>query len=229
MNPVELEVEKLAVHADHLMGLCVALERKTRIAETLIFNDFSATFDGSHASTGFVLIRETLYFSIIQDLATIIFDRSEKSPSISNCLEKLEKPEVQNRCRESFVAIGGLDPETTRRLEKANAEKFDSTLSDFLESAAKILKDKDALRSKKCRDKLIAHYDLSQDGSGYSSPMPEDFGLTWGTARCVLDKAKPVVDSISSLTRDAGFAWEIFDEQNSRIEADLIEALGAKK
>jgi AbiU2 len=102
------------------------------------------TFGRGERYRGFDLIRKTVYFACLQDLANICFDKHDKTPSIRKLVEKLELPEVQHVLRQSYsqypIERQNADPhirtalQTRRRKREKNLTKrFDRKLKKLIE------------------------------------------------------------------------------------------------
>ena len=226
MNPTEVEANKVAGHSEHLLAFCIALVRKAKIADALLMKSFGSTFDRPFASTGFEVAREAIYFSVVQDLAAIIYDKDKRTPSVVSCLEKLKKPDIVGYFRDLFVEEPGVETALKKRLEADNSLRFKKLISNFLFEAEDLVASEKAKACLVTRNEFVAHYQLNPSEGGYIRPDIAQFGLTWGTPKAVIEQLVPIVEAISVITRNTGFAWQIYDEQNEKIVNDLVLALG---
>lgn len=220
MNP-KLTIKKLEGHSSNLLTFYLGIVRKYAVLEPMIYSKTVCDEYGSGvATTGFTIIRSSLYYGLIQELANIVFDSGPSNASINNIVDKLSRNEVTKILRDKYTAEF-CPEEELKKLYKQRAiergEEFDSHLEQLLKLVHDVQSDSDFKAAKAVRDEFTAHLDLQYTNGNYEYPDISKYGLKWGSLKSMIDILKPIIDRIGFVTRDAGFAWKSFEVQNKKI------------
>lgn len=220
MNSVKT-INKLIGHSSNLLTFYLGTVRKYKLLEPMIFSQGVCEKYGSgNASEGFKIIRSSLYYSVIQDLANIVFDDGQTNPSVSNIVNKLEHDIIANELRKKYTSEYCPNEEFRElynRREHERGEEFDTHLRNLLTEIKALYKNQLFSAAKSVRDEFTAHLDLQYLDGKYVYPDIEKYGLKWGSPKAMLELLKPIIEKIGFIVRDASFAWDSFEAQNEKI------------
>lgn len=232
MNP-KLTIKKLEGHSSNLLTFYLGIVRKYAVLEPMIFSKTVCDENGSGvAATGFTIIRSSLYYGLIQELANIVFDSGSSNPSINNIVDKLKHKEVTKVLRDKYTAEFYPEEEfkeiyMQRAIERG--KEFDSYLEQLLKLVHDVQSNLEFKAAKIVRDEFTAHLDLQYTDGNYEYPDICKYGLKWGSLKSMIDILKPLIDRIGFVVRDAGFAWESFEVQNEKITDGYWKSESANK
>jgi AbiU2 len=121
-------IEKLKGHTDHVLGLYLLLAEKYALIDPMFFGKrVVRRFGCAERARGFDLIRKSVYFACLQDLANICFDKQDKTPSICKLVEKLKSHEVQEMLRHNYsqypINTQNSDPNIRVSLQKYRKQR----------------------------------------------------------------------------------------------------------
>ena len=228
MNP-KLTIQKLVGYSDNLLTFYLGVARKYSILEPMISCQTVCDANGSGtAAEGFKIIRESLYYSVVQDIANIVFDSGPSNPSIRNIVEKLKK-EVVKHLREKYTTRYCPDEELETIMSNERGKEFDNYLNELFHLAEDVQKNSEIKAAKSVRDEFTAHLDLQYDNGSYRYPDIGKYGLRWNSPRDMIDLLKPVIVKIGFVVRGACFDWKSFEAQNKKIATGYWEAASANK
>lgn len=192
----------------------------------LAFDEDLAERMGSGArQRGYIILRNTLLQSCVLDLVKLTIDASPRTPSALNLITTLEDGAVRRRLLEDYAVappppLSAGDPLPRALLADIKADEERRLTEDFesvwsaLSTRWPSLRDNQRLAGFKIwRDKLIAHSDLHHADGEYCLTDLTAEGLEWGDLDALIGELQEVVDSITILTRSAGFAWGTLREQ----------------
>jgi len=220
MNPKQT-IEKLEGHSSNLLTFYLGTVRKYAVLEPMIFSKTVCDENGRGlAATGFSMIRSSLYYSLIQELANIAFDSGSTNPSIKNIVGKLNHDEVIKVLRAKYTVEFCPEEEFKELYEQRAVERgkqFDSHLQELLKLAHNLQDNSDFKAAKSVRDEFTAHLDLQYIDGNYEYPDISKYGLKWSSLKNMIGVLKPIIDRVGFVVRDAGFAWESFEAQNKKI------------
>ena len=213
---------KLEGLSDNLLSFYLVIVKKYALLEPMIFSQaICETYGNGSASTGFGIIRDTLYIGLILDIANLVHDNGRSTnPSVFNIRNDLKKDTIIRRLRERYTFEYCPEEELGDFYERKASnlgEEFDSYLKEFHEQAENLMKHTDIIASKKLRDKFIAHLDLEYVGNNYQYPDIRKYGLTSGSIGKMIDLLKPIVEKIGFIVRRSDFDWDLFQNQNTKI------------
>jgi len=225
---VNKTIEKLEGHSSNLLTFYLGTVRKYALVDPMIFDKgVCEKRGGDRAATGFSIIRNTIYYGVIQDVANIVFDSGKSNPSIVNVMEKLGHIAIVSGLREKYASEYCSDPELAevyRKREEINRAKFDTYFEQLSKLAGEVLNSGEFQAAKSVRDEFTAHLDLQYIDGSYEYPDIKQYGLKWNSPKMMLDQLKPLISHIGFVVRNAGFAWESFEAQNSRLSVGFWES-----
>ena len=214
-------ITKLEGLSNNLLSFYLVVVRKYALLEPMIFSQtICETYGNGSASTGFGIIRDSLYISLIQDIANIVHDKGRSNPSIINILSSLDNDTIIERLRERYTLEYCPEDELREYFERKasnQGEEFDTYLKEFRVQAENLSNHTDIIAAKKVRDKFTAHLDLQSVGNNYQYPDIREYGLTWGSVGKMIDMLKPIVEKIGFIVRRSDFDWDSFQNQNTKI------------
>lgn len=230
---VNKTIEKLEGHSNNLLTFYLGTVRKYALVDPMIFDKEVCENRGSdRAATGFSIIRNTIYYGVIQDIANIVFDNGKSNPSIVNIMDKLNHEAIVKGLREKYALEYCADPELVevyRQREDINRAKFDTYFEQLSELADEVLNSDEFRATKSVRDEFTAHLDLQYIDGSYEYPDIKQYGLKWNSAKMMLEQLKPLISYVGYVVRNADFAWESFEAQNSRLSVGFWESPSANK
>jgi hypothetical protein len=223
---VKTRIQKLSGHSEGLLTFYLGTVRKYSVLDPMISSQEVCNKYGSKlAFNGYMIVREALYYGVIQDIANMFFDNGKTNPSILNIRDMLNNKLVLTSLEGNYTSEYVPDDEATkswyenRKMEKS--QKFKTYHNELVEYI-KILNDDQELKScKSIRDEFTAHIDLQFSEEKYSYPDISKYGLKWNTPKRLLTELKPIICRIGYIVRDADFAWESFESQNNRMASGL--------
>ncbi len=214
MNP-KLAIKKLIDHSNNLLIFYLGVVKKYKVLEPMLFSQTVIEKNGSGpAAKGFKIIRNTLYYSIVQDIANIVFDSGKTNPSIINIVGKLEHDAVVKLLREKY---------------SNKTFVFDFELNKLLEYEKAVRNNPEIKAAKSVRDAFTAHLDLQFVNGSYEYPDISKYGLKWDSLNNMLTELRPLIENIGYVIRNADFAWDHFESKNQQIANCYWEVESANK
>ena len=202
---VNTRIKRLIGHSENLLTFYLGTVRKYSVLKPMIFSQEVCKKYGSKlAANGYEEVRKTLYYSVVQDIANMFFDKGKTNPSILNIKDMLDHELVIKSLENKYTSYASNDKDLEsyykkRRMERAQEfKKYHKELVEYIE----ILKKDQELKScKSIRDKFTAHIDLQYSGGEYSYPNIEKYGMKWGTPKRLLTELKPIIERIGYIVR----------------------------
>jgi hypothetical protein len=220
------QIEKLEAFAGHLLDAFILLRERYAIMAPMLFDkDVIAHHGAKDRSRGFTILLNSLFLSCAQDIAKLSLDQDERAPSIHNLVRALtdEKLRAEFRTRYANWAlspVAGEDPEVVAALHKMQVDEhseraahFDKLYGELMELWAQLSAASEMIAFKKIRDKVSAHTEIRLSADKYQPVDVSKLGLKWGDLRTTVDVMQRIVELLGLLIRNAGFAWEMLDEQ----------------
>ena len=220
------QIEKLEAFAGHLLDAFILLRERYAILAPMLFDkDVVARHGAKDRSRGFNILVNSLFLSCAQDIAKLVMDQDDRAPSIHNLVRSVtdEKLRADFRSRYSSWAISPLaeeDPEVLVALQKMQVkehaergEHFDKLYCELTELWAQLSTSPEMKACKTIRDKVSAHSEVRLSADKYQFVEVSKLGLKWGDLKKTVDTMQRVVELLGLLIRNAGFAWEMLDEQ----------------
>lgn len=144
----------------------------------------------------------------------------------------LEDPAAHHELRERFsnwhvpLIEEETDPQIVAALRQLdlreaaeNRNRFDQTYADAVEKYAELSASSAVNACRTVRDKVSAHTEVRFVADKYKLVDIADLGLKWGDLRTTIDRMQTLVANLGLLIRNAGFAWDMLDEQLQRASA----------
>jgi hypothetical protein len=202
-------IEKVSGHAEHLLGCFLGLKEKYAFLRPMLFEQDVWERRGSGArSRGFDTIRYSLFYSCVQDVVKLAFDKDkkERTPSITIILSKLKCDSVRKHFRESFdirlnfSSDEHLDDVTKASLriteEKHKASmfaRFDGMYTSILDRWQEFQDNCWAIGFRTIRDKVTAHLELKKVGEKYQRINVSELDLKWSDVGEAIELLQPLV------------------------------------
>lgn len=202
-----------------------------------LISDRSTTerWDNTIGANGFELMRRTLYYDLIRELAAISLDRAPKAPSIENILQKFQSAELLEVIRTEYCSplpiswVGHIDEDSRKFWEAKHKEReiaegsvrFDKNFKK-VNSTFKELKRSELFKKiKLARNKIVAHYEMINDGGDIRPFDPTDIGLKWGDAEDYYHQIQPIITELVLLTSNEAYALDSNNAQHKQIAIDF--------
>ncbi|MGP6422106.1 AbiU2 domain-containing protein [Pseudomonas putida] len=229
------QLEKLEAHASHLLDAFIKLRQRYSILEPLLFDKtVVSTLGSGKRAVGFSILKDSLFLSCAQDIAKLTLDDDTRTPSLKNIIRALADDALRLTLREQFAAweIPQEDDETEseilealRRIELREEAQRGAQFDDLYCEAIglwSVLSDSSTIKSfRTIRDKVTAHTEVHLVVDKYRLVDIGTLGIKWGDMKATLEQMQRLVEIIGMLIRNAGFAWESFDEQLKRASMGL--------
>jgi hypothetical protein len=220
-------VEKLRAYTSHLLDAFIRLRERYAMLEPLIFDKAVVTaYGGKSKSYGFRILRDSLFLSCAQDIAKLCFDGDERSTSIAKLVEQTADPDVLGELKDAFVnwrlpnMNRGIDPEVLAAVERIHLRENDERRGQYDELRTeletlwmKLAESKVTNSFRTIRDKIAAHTEIKFLADKYQVVDFSSLDLKWGNMKETIDIMQRVVELLQLLVRNAGFAWDMLDEQ----------------
>ena len=229
------QLAKLRARAEHFLDLFLALREKYALLRPLAFDPALADRVGrGPQARGHTLLKNVLLESCVQDLVKLTVDAAPRAPNAANIMATLEQEGVRPTLLEEYTVVPppnlDADAEILAHIvagdKKRLSDQFDREWS-LLNDRWPKLRDREALASfKTWRDTRIAHSDLRHDDGTYRLVDLTAEGLQWSDLGDLISELQAVVDGITILTRSAGFAWGLLDEQVEEASAAFWQLVG---
>lgn len=228
-------IKKLQAFASHLLDGMIYLRERYAILEPMLADrDVQHNFGSGSRRRGFDVLRYSLVLACIQDIAKFTTDKDARTPSVHNIVRGLDDdtlrqlrdefadwnfpiPAEYADDREILAALKRIDA----REESERREQFDSLYAD-MRSRWMALEASPTLRSfRTVRDKVSAHTEIKYVADKYQPVRIEDLGITRADLSTVINDLQEIVELLGLIVRNAGFAWDMLDEQLSRASRDF--------
>jgi hypothetical protein len=220
------QAQKTKGHAEHLLDAFIGLREKYALLHPMLFDDAVVAKRGNGQSAhGFVILKNTLFLACAVEIAKVALDVSDRAPSVKNLVCSLTDESLRAQLREEYSGwrIGDLNshPEELRSLlaererfeQAARRVKFDEYYADLARRWSTLSQSSALKAYRDIRDKLGAHTDIHYDGANYRMFDIGSLGLKWREMKETIDELQAIVQLLSGLVRNAGFAFDMLDEQ----------------
>ena len=220
------QIEKLEAYASHLLDAFILLRERYAILAPMLFDkDVVARHGAKDRGRGYNILLNALFLSCAQDIAKLTMDQDDRAPSIHNLVRALTDAKLREEFRTRYAswAISPLneeDPEVLAALQKMQvkeqaerAEQFDKLYCELTELWAQLSTSSEMKSFKTIRDKISAHTEVRLSADKYQFVDVSKLGLKWGDLRKTVETMQRAVELLGLLVRNAGFAWEMLDEQ----------------
>jgi hypothetical protein len=216
--------KKLTSHSKHLVAFMVSIVRKWRVTQTLRFGRYPVIRGDALAGAGFDVCTDTLFLSVIHDLAALMFDEGRKTPSLHTCMQILALRGVERRLAEYFVANG----ESDTSIESQRRAEFDAAILRLREKVPAVLECGNATACRRAREKYVSQFTLIGNGDDYKRLHTQDFGLSLDTPNWLIKRLRPILDDLSLVTQIGSFSWDAYAQQNEQISDQLATGFGGQ-
>ncbi|MDH4425700.1 MAG: hypothetical protein QE495_04565 [Acidovorax sp.] len=220
-------IEKLQAHAGHLLDAFIQLRERYALLEPMLFNQDVASARGSGSQArGFRILKNSLFLSCAQDIAKLLTDRYETTPSIGNLIRALADDALRAELKDQFAQrrTGYVetenDPEILEVLrqwelleEVGRREQFDALHLEATQLWARLSTSPLVNGFRTIRDTVTAHTEVRFVADKYQLVDVSALGIKWGDLRVVIKDMQRLVELLGQLIRTAGFAWEVLDAQ----------------
>lgn len=227
------EHNKLVAHTSHLLTSFLQLRERYALLNPMLFEERVPKQYGSFKQArGYSVLKNSLFLMCCQDIAKLIFDSSNKTPSLKRSVEGLTNPDMLAKCKARYVEDrpiydGDDEPDTElvevyraiHATERENRSKeFDSKYQQLL-AAWNALSSSPVTKSfRVVRDKVTAHTELQ--GADYTPIDIAALDITWGSLKSIISEMQTIIELLSNLIRDSGFAWGHFERMIEASSAD---------
>lgn len=219
--------EKLEAHASHLLDSFIQLRERYSLLEPMMLDENVPKLRGSGAKArGFLTLRYSLFLSCSQDIAKLALDSDKRTPSIKNLMAVLDDPHCCNSCRERFAAWVSpsieteKDPEIIAALKHMELRQQSGRRVQFDEILARAKSAWSTLSAEPylngfltVRDKVSAHTEVHLVADKYQFVDIGALGIKWADMKRAIDAMQSLVEDLGLVIRNAGFAWNMLDEQ----------------
>jgi hypothetical protein len=219
--------QKLEAHASHLLDAFIRLRERYAMLEPMLFDSEVPKKRGSGAQArGFLTLRHSLFLSCAQDIAKLALDSDKRTPSIKNLMTSLEDLHLCKVLREKYATweIPSIetetDPEIIAALERIELREQAERQAQFDEILSKAKRNWTALEVEPyltgfltIRDKVSAHTEVLFVADKYQFVDISTLGIKWSDMRRAIETMQSLVEDLGLVIRNAGFAWDMLDEQ----------------
>ncbi len=222
---IESRIKKLIGHSDKLLTFYLGTVRKYSILDPMIFSqDVCGRFGSGKADSGYRLLRSTLFYSVVQDIANLFYDHGKTNPSVMNIYKMIDDGKIIDELRKRYITEYIPDEALKVFYKHRSHERtieFNKYKKELCDQIKTIEKDQKLRAIKSIRDKFTAHIDLQFTNDNYEYHDIAKYSLKWNSLKRVLNDLKPIIESIGFVVRGADFAWDSFEQQNQKIADGL--------
>ncbi len=192
----------------------------------MLFDELVVSSHGAkRRARGFEILKHSLFLSCAQDIAKLSKDDDPRATSIRNLIKELTDDALRAELRIRYAKwaitpINEEDPEVLAALQKMQVdehtergEHFDTLYCEMTELWAKLSTAPEMTALLTIRDKVSAHTEVRYSADKYQFVDVSKLGLKWGDLKKTVDTMQRLVELLGILIRNAGFAWEMLDEQ----------------
>lgn len=163
------------------------------------------------------LLTSALLESCVLEIAKIVHDGDDRAPSLSRLVESLEDEQLCAELREGFAVWGiapttGHEPDVIAFIQAGERAEEEQRRVQFGELMATLrsrcgdLQGSAAIASfRTMRDQLIAHNQLSFDGTIYQPLDVTTLGLKFGDLRVAIEEIEELINLVTLVFRNAAF------------------------
>lgn len=219
--------EKLEAHVSHLLDAFIRLRERYAMLEPMLFDPDVLKLRGFGAQArGFLILRHSLFLSCAQDIAKLALDSDKRTPSVKNLMISLEDSHLCKVLQEKYArwVIPSVetetDPEIIAALERMELREQAERRSQFDEILAKAKRNWAALEVEPyltgfltIRDKVSAHTEVHLVADKYQFVDIGTLGIKWSDMKQAIETMQSLVEDLGLVIRNAGFAWDMLDEQ----------------
>lgn len=192
-------------------------------------------WDNSHSAHALEILRITMFFDLVRELAAISLDKDARSPSIRNVLRLLESTELVEALKADYIKplpitwINDVDAdskafwEEKRKEEQVseNLKKFNGHLKTARDTYAALIQVDLYRRIKDTRNKMVAHYEMRKDGEIPRIFGPSDIELKWNDVEKYYEEIKPIILELQLLISNEGYAIDLYRENHDMVSNDF--------
>lgn len=229
------QIEKLEAHASHLLDAFIGLRERNEILEPMLFNKQVPKQHGSgKQARGFLILRHTLFLSCAQDIAKLSLDDDGRTPSLLNLISALNDTNLRNSFREKFAIWHSslveieTDPEIVEVLKRMDLREEGERRAQFDELFIQVANEWAAFSANSflngfstIRNKVSAHTEIQYVVDKYQFVDISSLGIKWSDMRKAIELMQSLIELLGLLIRNAGFAWDMLDEQLSKASTDF--------
>lgn len=181
---------------------------------------------------GFKTLRLSLYLSCVQDIAKLTFDRSDHAPSIHKIVATLTDAALLGELRDRYAIWTMPDKaeddevrEALKRMElreqAQRREQFDCHVKALLAIESAFKTSAEMQKFLTVRDKITAHSEIRFVADKYQLFDLGAVGLKWNSLGHSIAEMQRAVELIGFVVRNAGFAWDMLDDQLSKASKEF--------
>lgn len=221
------EAEKLEAHASHLLDAFIRLRERYSLLDPMLFDAEVPKSRGSAAQArGFLTLRHSLFLSCAQDIAKLTLDADKRTPSIKRLMAALDDMDLCKSFEERFAVWESpsveteTDPEIIEALKRMEVRQQDGRRAQFSEILGRVRGNWNTLGQEPylagflaIRDKVAAHTEVLLIADKYQFVDVGSLGVKWSHLRRAIESMQSIVQDLGLVIRNAGFAWEMLDEQ----------------
>lgn len=229
-SQVKAKLFKLEAHASHLLDAFLVLRERYAMLHPMLFGvGVPERWGSGKRARGYLILRHTLFLACCQDIAKVVMDDDKRTPSIKGLIGELDCHLVRAALRKRYAEVSPtlMDGEPDQELagllramdEREALERgvmFDRLYSDLVAAWADLSTSEAVKGYVTIRDKASAHAEVVMHDGVYSFFDVSTAGITWGDLRRTIASVQGVVELLGRVIRDAGFAWDMLDDQLAR-------------
>jgi hypothetical protein len=218
--------EKIVAHAEHLLDVFRALRGRFALLEPLLFDEAIVRRLGSgRRRHGMHLLTSALLNSCALEIAKIFHDGDGRSASLTGLVESLGDEMLLTELRERYAVwniapTSGNDSDILALIQAGERREEEQRRLQFAELVATLrtrygnLQSSFAMASfRAMRDQLLAHNQMSFDGTTYHPLDVTALGLKFGDMRVAIDEIEAVMNLVTLIFRNSSFDFARLREQ----------------
>ena len=173
-----------------------------------------------------MILRHSLFISCAQGIAKLTLDSDERTPSIKRLMTALDDTLLCKSFEEKFAIWDSpsveteTDPEIIEALKRMEVRQQAGRRTQFAEILDRVKANWTTLSREAylagfltIRDKVAAHTEVLLVADKYQFVDIGTLGVKGSDLRRAIDSMQSLVEDLGLIIRNAGFAWEMLDEQ----------------
>ena len=211
--------EKLASFSEHLLDGYLGLRERWE----LLIPVLPGTVVGlpQYMAPGFRVLQRTLLFATVLDIANLLADGHDTTPSLLNLAKVLADENFRRHARNRYAEHARLPPpqgiadhklrsalnRASRDRVSERAAEFDAKYVEFTESWEELQTTEAFARVSAARDRVVAHNEIHLVNGRYAPVDLAALGVTSEDLGVLVHRLQRLVDLSQQLLRSAGFDW----------------------
>lgn len=211
-------IKKYRGHLKHLNQAYYGLSAKYTLLEPMLFNK---ELMNRNNNRGFDILRQSLLFSCILDIVSLIYKKDKRTPSIEQIGEIFCNKNILEQLHSEIIkhpSIEGVD-----FYEKYMSDFFWKNIDNAKSSIDILLHSQKILAFEKLRDKRIAHLELKLTNNDYKLLDVLTLELKWEDIGTAIEEIKNILELLNPVLNSTTLGVGI-EHINQRMKNEFFQS-----